>query len=335
MSFARQLLGTLMLIGVLPSAGHAKVSLQGHEGPLSVRNVNPVVQLYGIPRVLGAQVLSAGVSEMSFNLEVANSFKLQTRQGVQAVLDGETWVASYQMRRGWGERFEWGVEIPLIRHTGGIMDGPIDEFHSLFGFPDGNRSSVPRGRLDYQLVADGLVYADIDSSVSTLGDLRGFLGVQMIKADQHHFMVRGQVKIPAGKVDKLSGSQGTDLSVWGEYQYNVQTRLLDFRLTAAAGVSRLGQGKLMPDQQEKWVGFGHLGVYFPVHARFAVMAQVDAHTDVLDTSNPMVAQGGWLGSIGGRIGLTRKTWLDLAVVEDLYSESASDVVFQIKLGSRY
>ena len=80
--------------------------------------------------------------------------------------------------------------------------------------------------------------------------------------------------------------------------------------------------------------FGHLGVQVPLTKRIEFHAQLDAHSDLLSTGNPLVANGGVLGTLGGRIGVTERLWVDLAIIEDLNAESASDVVFQILLGSR-
>ena len=73
----------------------------------------------------------------------------------------------------------------------------------------------------------------------------------------------------------------------------------------------------------------------PLNPRLAFIAQLDAHTDVIDTGNPLIADGGILGTLGGRIGLTERLWMDLALIEDLDNKSASDVVFQVLLGTRF
>ena len=106
------------------------------------------------------------------------------------------------------------------------------------------------------------------------------------------------------------------------------------RLSLGGGVVRLGEGELLPRQQEHWAHFGHLGLQIPIHPRVVLHAQLDAHSRLMETGNRLLADGGVMGTLGGRIGLTERFWLDLAVIEDLAVESASDVVFQILLGAR-
>lgn len=303
-------------------------------GPLRVRNVSPVVQLYGLPRMVGAQVLG-DETELSLNIEAANNFQSEGRMGTFVFFDGESLITSLRIRSGFADRFEWGAELPYVAHTGGVFDGVVDEFHELFGLPDGERSLAPRGRLDYLIRSDGVIYADFTDSAQSYGDLRGFVGMQVLDKPGHSFSVRSQIKFPTGRVEDLSGSEAMDVSLWGEYEIALVSALLDVRLTLSGGVSYLGEGELLPDVQESWVGFGHLGLQIPLHPRIAFMAQLDAHTTVLDTGNPLIADAGVLGTVGGRFGLTERLWMDVAIIEDLESESASDVVFQILLGTKF
>ena len=312
----------------------AEVNLSNAGGPLRVRNLSPVAQLYGIPRIVGAHTLK-GDLEASFNFEAANNFQSESKEGTFAFFDGESYVASWRIRDDFADNWEWGLEIPWVVHTPGSLDGLVDEFHELFGLPDGERSLAPRGRLDYFLSSQGEVFADFSDSRRELGDARAFLGRQMFADERGALALRGQVKFATGDVKDLSGSGGNDISVWGEYEYAWQIGDASaLRLTLAGGISHLGEGDLLPDDQETWVHFGHLGVQVPLTKRIEFHAQLDAHSDLLSTGNPLVANGGVLGTLGGRIGVTERLWVDLAIIEDLNAESASDVVFQILLGSR-
>ncbi len=303
-------------------------------GPLRVRNVSPVVQLYGIPRVVGARTLRDTL-EMTLTIEAANNFQSDRRADTFVFFDGESVLSSLRIRGGIGERWEWGAELPYIAHTGGALDGVVDEFHELFGLPDGERSLASRGRLDYLVRSNGVVYADFSDSVKSYGDVRGFVGLQLMDRPGQAFALRSQVKFPTGKVEDLSGSEAVDVSLWGEYEIDLVSTLLDVRLTLSGGVSYLGEGELLPQEQVSWLGFGHVGLQIPLHPRIEFLAQLDAHTDVIESGNPLIADGGVLGTIGGRFGLTERLWLDLAIIEDLKNESASDVVFQIILGTQF
>lgn len=322
-----------LLFCLFAAASHAEVTLENATGPLQVRNVSPIVQLYGLPRMVGAHTLE-GDLEASFNFEAINNFQSDRQQGTFVFFDGETYVTSYRLRDDFAGSWEWALEIPWVVHTPGSLDGLVDEFHELFGLPDGERSLAPRGRLDYLVASDGVVYADFNDSQRDIGDVRAFIGHQLFDNELGALALRTQLKFPTGKVSDLTGSEGFDVAVWGEYEYAFPVGERQVRLTLAGGISHLGEGDLVPHAQETWAHFGHVGIQIPIYPRVEFHAQLDAHSAILNTGNPLIADGGILGTIGGRIGVTRTFWVDLAIIEDLANEAASDVVFQFLLGAR-
>lgn len=329
MAFATSLLLGNVLLPVW--AGAQSFALP--EGPLGVRNVSPVVQLFGIPRMTGARLAGADWN-LSLNAEIGNNFQGDRSDRAVAFFDGETYVNSFRLRRGFADHWEWGVEMPWVLHAPGSLDGLVDEFHELFGLPDGGRSLAPRGRLDYFVSGDEVVYADFNNSQKGLGDVRTFVGWSLIDQPDAALALRAMIKFPTGRVEDLTGSQGLDIAVWGEYERQLSVAGKPLRLSLGGGVVRLGEGELLPRQQERWAHFGHLGLQIPIHPRVVLNAQLDAHSRLMETGNRLLADGGVMGTVGGRIGLTERFWLDLAVIEDLEAESASDVVFQILLGAR-
>ncbi len=326
--------GFYLLFCLLLAFNPASVAaIENATGPLQVRNMGPVVQLYGIPRMAGAHIVE-GDKQISFNFEAANNFQSDLAQGTFGFFDGETYVSSWGMRDDFAEVWEWSVEIPWVVHVPGSLDGLVDEFHELFGLPDGDRSLASRGRLDYFIGSDGVVYTDFNNSRREIGDVRTSIGRQMFDDERGVFALRSSIKFPTGNVADLSGSEGLDVALWGEYEYTFNLAKRNVRLSVGGGLSYLGEGELIPHAQETWAHFGHLGFQIPIHPRVEFHAQLDAHSAILKTGNPLIADGGILGTIGGRIGVTPRLWLDLAIIEDLDAESASDVVFQILLGAR-
>jgi len=180
----------------------------------------------------------------------------------------------------------------------------------------------------------GRVYADVDSPTSGLGDVRVGLSYQVLEREDSALAMRTQLKLPTGEVGRFSGSEGTDLSVWTEYERYLPIGARLWRLSLGAGGTYLGEGDLIPRAQENVVLSGHVGLRIPMLNRVDLIAQADAHTAYLDTGNPLVAEGGVIGTIGTRVRLTPQFWLDLAIIEDLDDKSASDVAFQILLGAR-
>lgn len=312
------------------AAGESGAALAEH--PLAVRNLSPATLLFGLPRALGAAERPGGTSA-ALIVEHANNFTSGTGDDARVVFDGSTTAASLALRGALSARVEWGVEVPYVHHSGGFTDGFIDGFHDLFGFPDGGRSAAPRGRLDYRIDYAGEPSIVIGGSGGDLGDVRGWLGWRIADGDRQ-VVARAMVKAPTGSVDELSGSGGTDVSLWLE--------LVDRRTLSGAGIvatlmggaTALGDGDLARADQRDVVYVGHFGLHWPVTDRLILRGQIDAHSEVIDSDVRQLAHGAVQGTLGGTLALSQRAWLDLGVVEDLTGGSAPDVVFLLTLGVR-
>ena len=302
-------------------------------GPLRVRNIFPVAQLYGLPRALGAEMFDEG-TEITFNIEHSNNFSSEASGNTFAFFDGETSVLSYSLRHGLGDGLEWGIEVPFVVHAGGDLDAFIDEFHEVFGFKDGGRSLAPRGRLDYLVRHDGFVYADFQDSKKHFGDVRTWIGYRVFESQQRSLGLRAMVKLATGNVDSLSGSEGTDIAFWVEYVDREIFGASGVTVSVMAGVVALGEGELAPSAQKDFAGIGHLGLQYELKPWLELHAQLDTHSELLDTGVVQVAQAGVQGSLGARFRVTPNFWVDVGVMEDLRSQSSPDIVFQLALGAR-
>lgn len=328
----RRLAVALLTLGTIPAPGAAPLEVEGYAGdPLRVRNLSPLTRLYGLPRPLGD--LPSATAELSLTVEHSNNFSAVADDGLTVVFDGSTTVTSLALRGRAAERWEWGVEVPLVHHGGGFTDGFIEGFHDVFGFPNANREAVPHDRLEYRIEdADGTL-VNVDEPRRHLGDVAAWIGYRVHHGPQRQVVARSMLELPSGRIDDLSGSETTDVSAWMELVDRRSLAALDSILTVAGGVTVPGSGALLAGRQADAVGFAHLGVHYPLTRRLTLRAQLDGHTDVIDTA-ARVARGALMGTLGGSVGLSRSLRLDLAVVEDLSPHDAPDVVFLITLDAR-
>jgi len=314
------------------------------DSPLRVRNLSPATQIFGLPRALGAPS-RPGQMELTLTIEHANNFTAgaadaaTTGAGPGALpdlavrFDGSTTVSTLGLRGALGERLEWGLEVPHVLHSGGVTDGFIENFHELFGFPDGGREDAPRDRLSYSIVQRGSEVVAVEEARGHLGDVRGWFGVRLTEGDRQA-VLRTMVKAPTGRVDDLSGSEGTDVAAWLELVDRRTLADAAMTVTLMGGVTVLGEGELAEADRENLVWSGHLGLHLPVAAWLTLRAQLDAHSDVIDTDVRQLSARAVQGTLGGSLALSRALWLDVGVTEDLTGASAPDVVFLITLGTR-
>lgn len=322
------------LLALMPAAAGAETGESASiADPLEVRNLSPVTQLFGLPRAQG-RMASPGELETSLLVEHANNFTADADGDTAVLFDGTTTVTSLTMRGAFRTRWEWGLALPYVHHDGGFSDGLIDGFHDLFGLPDGHRGDVPRDRLDYRVVHEGREVVRVTGDQGGLGDVRLWLGLRVHDTPARQAVVRAMVKLPTGQAGDLTGSDGTDTSLWIELADRSSLAALGVTITLAAGITRPGDDGLgLP--QRNLVGSAHLGLHYPLAGRVTLRAQLDGHTDVIDAGVTPLGRGALLGSLGGSIRLSQPLTLDLALVEDLTPDRAPDVVFMTTLRAHF
>lgn len=297
--------------------------------PLQIRNRSPLTQLYGLSGFRGAR---ATHWEARFDVSAANSFTAGRAEDEFVRLDGETAVFSYQLRGGFAGKYEAGAELPWVVHSGGRFDGLIDEFHSLFGFPDGGRPSVARGEIDYQIQAGTDPALSLTDKTSDLGDARFWLGYELLATPQQALNVRAQLKLPTGTAGNLSGSGAIDIALNVDYLRNLWRPGLV--LSLGAGIVHLGRGDLLPERQRSTAWSGHFGLSGRVSPYITLVGQLDAHAAPFSARTSQLGGTVLQGTLGGRVHVTPRLDFQFAVVEDLAGALAADVVFQFAIEGR-
>ncbi|MFK7913100.1 MAG: DUF3187 family protein [Pseudomonadales bacterium] len=321
----------ILLLAVLAPA---MASAQPATAPLTVRNLAPVSQLYGIPGMLGGQRCCEG-TQVSFRLAQASNFTARSANGAQVFFDGETTVAEYQFRGSFGRAAEWGLTLPLLMHSGGFLDSGIDGFHNAFGLPEGGRDLARRNQLDYLVRVDGETFARVDSTQRGFGDVRAWLGLALRDTAERAVMVRGAVKLPSGRAARLTGSEAVDGAAWVEWSERQLLHSVGVVVNAGIGASVLGDGELSPDTQESYSWFWHFGLARTFGEKLTLVGQVDGHSQLHDRGVSSFGGRALLGTLGARYQVTDKFSFDFSMVEDLKTRSAADVIFQLQLNARF
>lgn len=300
---------------------------------LEIRNSSPIAQLYGLPAMRGAR---AEGWRGRFSVDVANSFTGDLTPSEFVFLDGETATFAYTVRRSIGDRWEAGLELPWITHSGGRFDRLIDDFHDLFGFPDGGRPLAERGQLDYVVRTSGVQHVDLRSKSSDLGDVRTWIGFELFDQAQRSLVARLHLKLPTGDVRNLSGSGGTDVALGLDYVDRSILSSLGTQVTLGGGLTRLGDGDLIPMQQERVVPYGHFGLSAGIgrQKRLRLIGQMDAHGALFDAELSHLGHFVLQGTIGLQYAFTPKMAMELSLIEDLSGALAADAIFKLSITGR-
>lgn len=299
-------------------------------------NQSPLVQIFGLPSLQSARLLHPGQTQIELTYEAASNYIVRNSGTESLTLDGETHRTALSIHHGTGNA-EWGIEIPYLTQSGGFMDSFIDSWHDTFGLPDGGRKLAPRNQLLYLYQRNGIDVLRLIQPSSGIGDVRlqgaWSLGRSNGPIDA---AIRASLKLPTGDSAGLTGSDSTDLAVWVNAACATPACPRDIQWTLAGGLLSLGSGKVLPDQQRRWVGFGGAGISWKVWQPLALKAQLLGHTAFYqDSELKPLNQNAVQLLLGGTWDISSRTALDIAISEDLNVNTAPDVSALISLRTRF
>jgi len=301
---------------------------------LDVRHGGPLTGLFGLPSP-GESTALGPAEERRFDLLLQGSSHSvsQAGGGEELLLDGETWRAALRLRARFRERWEFGLEVPWIRHTGGSLDGLIDDWHALFGLPDGIRDQLPADDLRFAYRdADGGVL-DFGDTSSGLGDIRLSAGYRLRQDAAGSLSLRAAVELPTGDEDKLTGNGAADYSLGIAWERGAAQPSGRWSAHVIAGVIRFGETDLAAIDTREFGGWAQAGVGWRLTPRIELLGQLQAASSPFDSG--LDAWGGSLMlALGAGIDIGRSYRLQLGFTEDIDVETSPDITFMLRLTRR-
>ena len=298
------------------------VSAQENE-PLRTRNLAPLVAVFGLPTWETAS--ARGESQFAVVQEMASHFRLAGRGDEQLVTDGETWRTSFFYKRGIGDDWTVGFELPVIKQWGGILDDVIDGWHSAFNLPEGNRNRAEDDQLRYVYLDDNIPQFSFSESSTGLGDAQ--LSIAKRLGGDSGLLLRAIVKLPTGDEDVFAGSGSTDLTVTLLKQSSTTWRDQEVGYYWGAGLMFLGEPRFLPERSEEWAAVGVFGLGWRPTARLGLKAQLDFHSRFYDSALDELGKDSIQASIGAWWAFDDRRRLNFAINEDLIVRTAPDVLF--------
>ena len=291
-----------------------------------IRNHTPVLQIFGLPAFQTGELVEPGRLEFGISYDMANDADDADRLTERLIIDVESQVLSLSARRRIGERFEFGIDVPYVRHSGGFLDSVIYNFHDAVGLSNSNRDG-PDNQFRLLFERQGQVLFDTDASTSGLGDIQISAAMRLGKAT-----LRGAIKAPTGDPDKLTGSGATDLSL-GLYGGGT-TSLFDRDLAYSGfvGVLVLGDGDVMPELQRSTVPYGGAALRWQATPRFALATQLSVQGPYYDIDLDELGGSTFQLAFGADLRFER-TLLRFAIIEDIAAGAAPDFALHLSFRS--
>ena len=266
-------------------------------------------------------------SRLALSWEMASYFRFVSAGPEQLIVDGEMWRASLIYQRLVADSWTIGVELPMIRQSGGVLDDVIDAWHSTFNLPDGRRNTRPEDELQL-FYTDGSGPSYFRSQPgSGLGDLQLSAARAFGVADD--WLLKLTLKLPTGDDELLAGSGATDVAATV-----LRTGTTTWRSHAAGwfwggSLLRIGQPESLPAQAHDWVAIGMVGASWQPFPSIGFKAQLDLHTAFYDSRLEELGDPAMQATVGGWWAVDERRILTVAVIEDLIVRAAPDFTIQV------
>ena len=301
--------------------------------PLNRPDMNPFTLGYVTADTTIGTGIAQGQWRWQMGLNVANTVQSESRaDGSESILlDAETKRFHVGVEYGLSDKWTLSLDLPYIRHSAGHLDGAVDEFHGLFGFPEGPRGKRPPDLLAIEYRVDGHALVDFSQPSSGIGDI-GLSVIRSIDSDWiEDLRVGAKLKFPSGDYRQLTGSGTVDGALWLSGTAALATNVSQFFSVGAAVIEK--NAGLLNDIRNSKYGFLSYGVAWRYNDFLTLKAQLDTRSAIYHQTSMAPLKASTTISFGGTLTIFRDYQLDIAVVEDIHVGTAPDVVFHINLFS--
>jgi len=215
-----------LVIASLAASVHAQEDEIPWHGPFRLRGQFPL----DLPTLDltpdDARLLPSGAITMETFLAHSNTFELSPSYDERAAyfeagafppgwdyeVDSESTRLTVRVDFGIGDRLQLGVEVPVISHQGGFMDGSIESFHERTDLPNGDREERPQGEFGVDLIS-GNRRSTFDESQVAFSDVSLHAKVALLHSRGSALSAIVDVKGPTGDEDALAGGGDWDYGV--------------------------------------------------------------------------------------------------------------------------
>ncbi len=312
---------SLPLSCLLISLFLAPLSSAAFEGPFRLKNQFPLFLHLNSP------ILEKATQENSLvlSLHYSSTFMKKGASDWLVDLDLESAELDFVFKKNLPGWIELGLEIPWLAFSSGVLDQPLESYHSAFGFPDYGRSRYPKNEFHYRLFRKGKLLVEGESGKVGLGDLR-LTGKKEFSFGETLWAVKADLELPTGDPDTGFGNGSLD---WGLALIGERKLGRAFKLTGALGLVLPGDLRARETiGLQPYYYFGAVAEW-AWWKNFEVLGQCLAQTSPFpETGISAIDQTGVILTLGGRyiFGLNS---LEASFTEDLNTTGAPDFTFQL------
>ena len=293
---------------------------------LATRDLNPILQPIYLPAYTPYSTSDGWRIDHSFF--ITNTAQLENKGNESLTID----VENYRYELGLRYRKDnWlaQADIPFMANSSGELDGSIEDWHDVFGLPQGDRNKLPSGELNVGYSRDGVVEYSQDESSNGLADISLALGYQLTEGTRYFV----GVELPTGSASDYSGNEAIDYATWLTHEMPVGAALSFYGLL---GVSFPGDDGNLEGLVVDEIWVAQLGTQYFFNDGIAGTVQLDWHSKTIDDSDLTAFGDSLQMQLGlGFLKLFDNYRLDLFFSEDIKVESAPDISFGLRLAREF
>ncbi len=297
--------------------------------PLKVTNQNPFIKIFGMPVAESATILKSGQETTHISLDLANNFTTGNNPSESIFVDSESTHLAIRWRYGF-DLWEFGVDLNYSRFSGGSLDSFIENWHGFFNLPNGGRENFPSDQLQYIYNRSGVQQINITEGHSGFGDTRFTGAYQLNSLGRFNMALRGGIKIPTGKREHFLSSDDIDVNLALVLADDLSLQRYQASYFFTAGALWAGDGEVLPQYRQNSAIYYNAGLIKDFSDNWQLKLQLDGHTKLYKSNLNQLGDALQL-SIGGSYRISNDLKLDIAVAEDVITDSSSDVTFHISL----
>ncbi len=160
----------------------------------ATRDLNPILQPIYLP---GHAAFSDHDGwQVDHSLYITNTTQEESKGDENLFIDVENYRYELGLRYR-RDRWLTRVDVPIISNSGGGLDETLEDWHDLFGLPQGARDNHPQDQINIAYSRDGTAEYQPDSSSSGLADISLAMGYQA----QNGTTWFAGIELPTGSAD--------------------------------------------------------------------------------------------------------------------------------------
>jgi hypothetical protein len=307
---------------------------------IHVENRSPVVQLFSLSRPDYVLNKETSTLILKSRVELINYFSQTKKDDEYFFIDGETFVVSNTLQYQISNNFIMHLNIPWLRHSKGIADNFIYDFHELFQLPQNGRTDQNNNQLSWVLGKNNDRASLVSDNKSGIGDIQAKLS--WTPEFSENTQITGLLKLPTGNFKNQTGSEKIDFGV-SVIQNNpdwLKNRdwlsALPLSVWYGAGINYLGSISEFDDfGAQPIVATIRTGIAWSIFPDWSIKTQLDSNTPLYDSN---IRELGWMpiqASLASEHILSDRVTIDFILVEDLRPSTSPDVMFSSGLSIQF